>query len=231
MNKNTTVDYQDWRYERKIRVDTLGVRGLEALILSNKAFFRTLHAERRVNNIYFDDDDFNCFFSNVDGNAAREKFRIRWYGDVFGDICNPILEIKIKDALVGSKKRFRLNDFNLNRSMKKNPIKKALEGLDTSLSIRSDIKRLRPTLINSYIRRYYISSDGKYRLTLDYDLEFYKFEAVSRTILSKRSQPGLVVEIKYDVKDDSGVDEVTNDLLFRITKNSKYATGVEITQY
>jgi len=222
---------QNWRYERKIRIDDIGVNAMESIILSNRVFFRKLHEERQINNIYLDDADYNAFFANIDGSTHRKKYRIRWYGDLFGDARQPILEAKIKEGLVGSKERYRLKDFRLNKSFATGFVKALLAGVEGSTVLKSTLRGLRPTLINSYVRRYYISSDGLYRLTLDYDLSFYKVETDSGTVLSKRHQNGLVVEIKYDLEADSGVDIVTNDLVYRISKNSKYANGFESTQY
>lgn len=232
-DNSSSLDNQEkeWRYERKIRVERIGVRSLESLILLNTAFFKPLHQERRINNIYFDDSDYSCFFANVNGETAREKFRIRWYDDTFGYVNKPVLEMKIKRAALGTKKRYPLEGFDISRNLKNGTINRCLSGLDAPISIRSTLKGMRPTLLNSYVRRYFISADKKYRLTLDYGLTYYKLEADSSTILSKRSPEGLVIEIKYDSENDDGIDAVLNDFQFRLSKNSKYVIGFEMTQY
>jgi hypothetical protein len=225
----TFESQQDWRYERKFLVGNCDMRTLEQTILSNPMYFRKLHAERQINNIYFDTEDFICLVQNVDGQASRRKMRVRWYGDTFGHINKPVLEIKIKEALVGRKRRYKLQPFDLSKSFDKKTISQCLANSDLPETVASSLQIMPPTLLNSYIRRYYISANQQYRLTLDYNLKFYTVAAGGKTAFRQRKSTDLIIEIKYDEDNDNNVDQITNDFPFRLTKSSKYVQGIGAT--
>ena len=65
-------------------------------------------------NFYFDSVNFNNYYDNLDGNIFRTKIRIRWYGDLFGYIENPVLELKIKNGLLGNKISYNLIPYKFN---------------------------------------------------------------------------------------------------------------------
>ena len=110
-NYETLVDY---RYERKFRISGMSVHGVEQIVKSHQAYFKEIYNERDINNIYFDTQNLTHYYDNSYGKAQRKKYRIRWYGGLSGKIENPILEIKIKDALLGTKKAFLIKPFFLN---------------------------------------------------------------------------------------------------------------------
>jgi SPX domain protein involved in polyphosphate accumulation len=220
---------QDWRYERKFLVEDFDMLMLEQTILSNRMYFRKLHAERQINNIYFDTEDFICLVQNVDGQASRRKMRVRWYGDTFGHVANPALEIKIKEALVGCKRRYRLQPFDLDESFSKRVFSNCFALSDLPETVAESLRSMPPTLLNSYTRRYYISADQRYRLTLDYNLAFYTVARGDKTAFRKRNSDHLIIEIKYDADNDDDIDLISNEFPFRMTKSSKYVQGIGAT--
>jgi SPX domain protein involved in polyphosphate accumulation len=226
---DTFESQQDWRYERKFLVEDCDMQMLEQSILSNRMYFRKLYAERQINNIYFDTEDFICLVQNVDGQASRRKMRLRWYGDTFGHVANPALEIKIKEGLVGCKRRYKLHAFNLEKSFDKQVIRNCFANSDLPDTVASSLQTMPPTLLNSYTRRYYISSDKRYRLTLDYNLAFYTVAAGGKTSFRKRKSDDLIIEIKYDADNDNDIELISNEFPFRMTKSSKYVQGIGAT--
>ena len=85
----------NYRFERKFTIpDSYNLKHVESLIKRNTFLFREVFHERQVNNIYFDTAAYNDYFDNVLGVSDRKKIRIRWYGDTFGAIKKPKLEIK-----------------------------------------------------------------------------------------------------------------------------------------
>jgi len=88
-----------YRYERKFFIDNMSKRKVESIIKLNPANFKEIYKERIINNIYLDSLSKNSYTDNIDGNMERTKSRIRWYGSLFGEIANPILEFKIKKGL------------------------------------------------------------------------------------------------------------------------------------
>ena len=86
---------------------------------------------------------------------------------------------------------------------------------------------LRAVLVNRYRRRYFISGDGRFRLTLDDQQEFYGFPGGGLSRMARRDRDGLIVEIKYAREDDVDADWITNAFPFRLTRSSKYVSGLE----
>lgn len=155
----------------------------------------------------------------------RTKYRIRWYGKTFDIISNPVLELKIKKGLLGTKKKFELQPIStlkVNHSV----INNSIEFSDIPKHVMLKLKLLIPIISNSYKRKYFLSADKKFRLTLDTDQKFKKF---NNSFISKDcfNLDSIVVEIKYDSDCDYLVNNITNHFPFRLTKNSKFVNGVK----
>ncbi len=226
---DTFESQQDWRYERKFLIANGDYRMLEEIVLRNKLYFSRLYSERQINNIYFDTDHFLCLAQNIDGQAQRRKLRARWYGSTFGYIESPVLEIKIREALVGCKRRYKLQPLDFSQPFDVRTLNDCIARSELPETVAETLRTIRPVLLNTYTRRYFISSDRRYRLTLDYNLTFYKFSAGRNTVFSKRNSTDVVIEIKYDDQSDDNVESITNDFPFRMTKSSKYVQGVGAT--
>ena len=107
----------NFRFERKYFIFNMNRVFLENIVMKHSAFFSEIFHERYINNIYFDFLNFNNFKDNIDGNMYRTKYRIRWYGDMLTKIETPVLELKIKKGLVGTKESYKLNQFELEKGI------------------------------------------------------------------------------------------------------------------
>ena len=114
--KNVEIEKNKFRYERKFVVPYLDKEETLQVIFSNTYFFKEIFYERQVNNIYFDSLDMDSYFDNILGNSDRSKIRIRWYGEI-ENVEKPVLEIKIKKGLVGTKLSYPLKPFEFGTSM------------------------------------------------------------------------------------------------------------------
>jgi len=218
----------NYRYERKYTVSSkVPIKELISLVKSNTGFFREVYYKRQINNIYFDSEAFKFYFDNVDGVADRQKVRIRWYGNTFEEISKPKLEIKIKKGLVGDKWTYNLSPFVLNNGFSGNVYKDILKNSNLPLPILEMVRHLKPTLLNSYSRQYFLSADEKFRITLDYDILYRKIDLKINNF-NKFPQPdeNNVVELKYGLEDDQSANIISNQFPFRMSKNSKYVNGV-----
>jgi len=219
----------DRRYETKFSVLHLNWHEIEHVIKSHPAMFHEIYFKRNVNNIYFDTSDLASYIDNIEGERNRKKVRIRWYGDLFGKAKNPTLEIKYKTGLLGWKEKHKLKDFNLNID-ENFEFKKIFDCLIESKSfdlLKLDLQFLTPTLLNRYERTYYLSSDKKYRVTLDNQMEFYSINPIKDYFKTFSDEEKRVVELKYDQHHADGAKDITKHFPFRVTKNSKYVIGVE----
>jgi len=218
----------NYRYERKYIVPkSMPLNELIAIVKDNSALFREVFHERQVNNVYFDTHGYKFYFDNVDGVADRQKVRIRWYGDTLGVIQKPKLEVKIKNGLVGDKWTFNLNSFTLNSSIVGRDLQKLFANSNLPSPISEMTCNLNPTLVNSYTRRYFVSIDKKFRITLDYEV-FYRDIKTRINNFNKIPQADSfnVVELKYALEDDELANNISNQFPFRLSKNSKYVNGV-----
>ena len=144
------IDISNYRFEKKFFILHLSIHEVEYIVKSNPLFFSQIYYKRNINNIYFDDNRFSNYFNNIEGQSNRIKIRIRWYGNLFGKINNPILELKVKNGLLGKKESIPIKPFFLSENCK---IDKLL--LNNKLLINHSInyKSLNPTLLNSYSRK------------------------------------------------------------------------------
>lgn len=213
-----------FRYERKFRVSGLPLSFLLHQIKTCPALFRPLYAPRQINNIYFDTTQFRFFYENVHGLAIRKKIRLRWYGKDILPIENPQLEYKFRHGQQGNKwviplPGLQLDQRNLNRHALLASFKKHLPAL-----IYDDVQFLSPALVNTYQRRYFISADQHFRLTLDQDMRFFHPQNLHKHY---HQHTDFIIELKYLPTLDEQASEITTYFDFRMTKNSKYVNGIE----
>ena len=87
---------------------------------------------------------------------------------------------------------------------------------------------LQPVLLNHYRRKYFMSRDGRYRITIDSELHYRGVDRITNHFLRDEEQVGEnVLELKYDREDDADADAITQFFKFRLSKNSKYVNGIK----
>lgn len=223
----------NYRFERKFTVPTsFTVKTVEQFVKRNTHLFREVFHLRQVNNIYFDTEAYNDYFDNVLGVSDRKKIRIRWYGDTFGEIQKPVLEIKIKKGLVGDKWSYKLNSFTLDNAFTSNYIQDIFKDSNLPIPILESVKMVSPTLLNSYNRRYFLSADNKFRITIDFDLLYYKIDKRFNNFSVKKpvQDENKIIELKYELQEDDLANKISTEFPFRLNKNSKYVNGVNTTK-
>ena len=219
----------NYRFERKFLITSLDRFSVENIILQNPAFFSEVYKERWVNNIYFDYLEFNNFKDNIVGNMFRKKYRIRWYGNMVSKINKPLLELKIKEGLLGDKKSFQLLPFNLDIGVNSLLFKDIIQKSNIAPKIKFNLQEQIPVMLNRYKRKYFQSSDKKFRITVDDQQSFYKLNRLNNMFLQKHKDlSSVILEIKYDKKYDIDAAQISNKFPFRLTKSSKYARGIEL---
>ncbi len=203
------------RYERKYRIESSDYDNIYHELMSNPCGFRIAYPDRIVNSIYYDDIDYSAYNDNLLGIGHRVKYRVRWYGSSLTQITQPILEKKIKKNLLGTKVYQQLPDFDLNEGA---PL------LPETFTYPSN--HLYPYIIVRYHRIYLESIDGHLRATIDKDLEYISLLNGHLSPI-RRADPGLILEIKYE---EDRVEEArlcTSMIPYRLTKNSKYVSGMQ----
>jgi SPX domain protein involved in polyphosphate accumulation len=210
------------RYERKYKISDINHHVLLQAIRLHPATLRTIYPDRQINNIYFDTMNLQCYNDNVNGISERKKYRVRWYGEDVFDIKNPNLEIKYRLSEVGSKDILPVPEFDLQN----------LRGLTETVHQTLNKKvTLRPVLMNSYMRSYFGTKDGKYRITIDRKLQFFSLLSSNRFVRYITKEDAVIMELKYETADDVTTDRITQHFPLRQTKSSKYVTGVQLTNW
>lgn len=203
------------RYERKYVLENVPLFDIQQMVKLHPVSFREAFPLRQVNNVYFDTANFSAYRDNIMGIANRSKFRIRWYGNDFQTILNPRLEEKVKHGELGLKNVVKLKDTIWSGITK-----------ETSENVHIVNKNLHPVLVNSYKRFYYVSPDKKFRLTIDFDMQYGAYDE-KRALMPYAYPEKTVLELKYDQADSKEADRISQYLPIRPTKHSKYVIGIQ----
>lgn len=190
---------------------------MEQQILLHPAGFRKVFPDRYVNNVYYDTADFRAFQENVSGVGSRRKYRLRWYGPPSAHQQALTLEIKVKENELGYKISRTLPGTTWGKLQQ---LARLTPGV-TPLSLRA-------VLVNRYQRSYYGTSDGRFRITLDWGQQFQAYRSTYRSTFP-RSSADIIVELKYAEAQEKRAPAIWQLLPFRQTKNSKYVFGVILT--
>lgn len=225
MGKN---DNHNYRLERKFFLTGVTKHEVESAIKHHPAMFSEIYHQRFVNNIYFDSLDLKNYFDNVEGSTRRKKVRIRWYGELFGPVNKPVLELKIKDGFLGRKESFPLPPFEIDQNFNVLTISKMIAKAKIPELRKTELKSLQPVLLNRYTRKYFQSADKHYRITIDTDLIFYRIGQHNNSFLNKFTNDyNVILEVKYDQDQDERASFLTAHFPYRLTRSSKYVTGVD----
>ena len=221
-------DLESFRFERKFHIDSLDLHQVEIMLKEHSFMFSEVYYERMVNNIYFDTVDFQHYFENINGVSRRLKVRIRWYGNLFGIIHHPTLELKLKHNHHVGKLLYPLKSFTLDEDFSINKARLLFQESNLTRHSLEYLKTLEFSLLNSYRRKYFLSANKKYRVTLDTNLRMHKINPHSNNFLFKTvASQSVIFELKYNQSDDKPIETITNYFPFRLTRSSKYAFGLE----
>ena len=226
---NSILDsIQNFRYERKFHVTELTDQEMDVLIRHHPSLFNEIYQERNVNNIYFDTLDKQSYMDNKDGLTRRLKVRIRWYGELFGKVEQPVLEFKVKHNLHIGKLSYPLKSFVFNEDIALSSLRRIMEESDLPAVICMHLKQLDFSLVNRYRRKYFLSADRRFRLTKDLDLEVLRIAPFGNIFIEKiKDDRSIILELKYTHAQEEEAEAVTRHFPFRATRSSKYVNGIE----
>lgn len=219
---------RDYRYERKFLIDQLDVHQVLAVVKLHPAMFYQPYPPRYVNNLYLDTEGLDNYQDNVSGVAERRKVRLRWYGDLFGDVRQPMLEFKIKSGLVGAKVSHPFAPFALDHRFCDRTYREMLCRTDLPSAVALRMRSMHVVLCNRYYRWYFATCDGRFRVTVDTEMAFYQVRKTQNSFVHRFADRNhVVVELKYPKPQDMEAERVSRRFPFSVTKNSKYVTGIE----
>lgn len=209
------------RFERKWLFKNNDYLTLINSLTRSKLFFRNQYPLRNVNSIYFDTHDYISIRQNLDGVSNKKKIRIRWYGEK-DVLTKPIIEIKSKKGFETKKESIPIKELD---NLKLISIKN-LKTIQDKLNLKLKQKKIiYPVLTTHYEREYFISSNGKIRATVDYNLKSIFLSNLSQIDIIKNFKNICILELKYPTGLDKYVRENLKDISLRLSKNSKFVNS------
>ena len=222
------VRQRDYRYERKFLVEGLDQHQAISLIKHHPYMFYQPYPPRHINNFYLDTPEMDNYNDNVSGAADRRKVRLRWYGELFGNIHQPTLEIKIKRGVVGTKRLFPAGDLSLGSGFDASDLQNIGKDVELPEEVKLVLLTQQIVLLNRYYRYYFATRDNRYRLTVDTDLSYHRVSRFDNQFVhSQHAHNTTIVEMKYAKRNDLEANRIAGFFPFRVTKSSKYVTGIE----
>lgn len=212
------------RYERKF-VAECDVSYILAAITMHPALFREAYPPRFVNSLYFDTPVWTLYWAHVKEAERRVKVRIRWYGELSGKIALPVLEVKSKFGAVGAKRQWRLPEMYRGLSGQVGERAPGVFPLgDPDIPF---LGQLLPVMVTRYHRRYYVSADGRFRVTVDSGLRNHAENMIEHEyFLDMDADRRIIIELKYVTHEDMDASQIVSRLPFRLSKYSKYVQAV-----
>lgn len=185
---------------------------------------RPLYRPRVVQSLYFDTHGGRALQENLAGLSERAKLRLRWYGEV-GDVVDAKLERKRRVNGFGSKDVTPIDESLRIRGASKRAL---TEGLSRTLRDRAGFEGAldgqSPAQWVRYRRDYFLTHDGRLRVTVDRDLQAFDQRNLLR--LSDRLRTPLpdllIVEVKADESQRGLLELFTRELALRPSKCSKF---------
>ena len=214
------------RYERKWVFNNINALIIINALFRSKFLFNFQYDKRKVNSIYFDDQNYSSIRENFDGVSEKTKYRIRWYGEK-NMITEPNFEIKSKKGFETKKTFLKIRELNNISLTKKNNLIKITNAINSKFEFK---KAIFPLLTTHYDREYFISNNGLVRATVDYNLQSKPLHNKDNNIL-KNYYSSTTLEIKYDTNLDKYVRDNLKTISVRLTRNSKFVNSAVTTPF
>ena len=222
-----TMPLDDLRYEIKFVVPITESYRLSAWVRQHTSAFGIAYPSRHVNNVYFDSYGLATYEENLSGVSERTKIRLRWYGDDSESLSGK-LELKKKRNRLGWKTSFVIEQLpffgrswhQITRDLRAQLPPDGQSWLDDHPEA---------VLINRYVRQYYVSRNGRIRITLDTKLAAYDQRMTrSPNRTARTNLPDvMVLEAKTDSSNFRELGEVVSTMPARVGRFSKYISGLQ----
>lgn len=224
------LEQADGRFEIKFLADPDAAPLIAQHIRFHPAGFRKSFPERVVSNLYFDNELADGYDANLAGVSERAKVRLRWYASRW-DTEGAKLEVKFKRNQIGWKLHFDAPAQQLRHGGSwRDFVTELGDGLpQAGAAWLAPLSR--PVLINRYRRKYFISADNRFRITIDDRIETFNQWLSGR--INLRCHPGrptnvTVVELKFGITDRDRAQSIIDRLPLRRSRFSKYAEAAEV---
>ncbi len=213
------------RFEVKYAGEGSSIDVIESWVQMHRAGFTRPYPSRIVNSTYFDTYALGAFEENLIGASSREKVRLRWYG-LDPETDRSTLEVKLRRNKLGWKLSYPVSGVPRSDEPWRELQAKVRRQLPPDARIRFDAHPL-VALVNRYHRQYFLSGDGRVRVTIDTDLQTFdqRFGRVPHFDRTVGMPDMLVVEFKFSPEDRANAMDLMKGIPLRVSRSSKYSIG------
>lgn len=216
------------RHEVKFTSRQHNFQRLMNWIRLHPAAFTSRFPPRMIHNVYFDTPDHSAYRDNLAGISSRSKVRYRWYGQERTPMAGT-LEVKRRRNCFGWKVGFPVKDAPYQLGDRWTTIRERISSQIEQAGQAWLHANPMPVLLNEYSRQYFVSGDGTIRITVDTGLRTWdqRFKSCPNLTHTGMLQPVVVVEVKFDRENRDAASMVLLGMPIRVSRNSKYATGLQ----
>lgn len=223
---------EDARLEIKFASYRVNLGQVLKWLNAHPAGFYAPYDDRRVNNVYYETHASTAYNQNLSGASARVKVRYRWYGSSIGPAAG-VLEVKCKRNFFGWKQRFPIEEFSGGSGDDWRTIDRRLaQQLPYEGRIWLESYPV-PTILNRYVRRYFVSADNRVRVTVDTDQAVWdqRYKPTPNYDQQARLPDTLVVEFKFAREDRDLASDIIQTMPIRVSRHSKFMNGVRAVSF
>lgn len=216
------------RRETKFTFDARNLEPVRSVLSGNCRRLVHNEAVSTVRSIYFDDGWLSACAANINGLGMRKKFRLRWYDSLLPQ-HDLFLEVKWRNSRVTGKHRYHLRSNTLIGEHSYRQLRHALQHIVPEEVLPVFVQNTEPVVLVEYRREHYISPDQATRLTMDYDLRFYRQWGMSRISVDFPCalERLALVEGKTPVGREGELQALMYPLRMRPGRCSKYVHGCQ----
>ena len=194
--------------------------------------FRSPYPDRWVNNVYYDTYNNAAYVQNLSGASSRVKLRYRWYGQS-EEPASGVLEVKCKRNYFGWKLRFQCPDLLVGSEDDWREITWRLSETlphEARLWLQTYPS---PTIINRYLRRYFVSSSDDIRVTVDTHQRVWdqRYKPMPNYDRQSHLPDTLVVEVKFAREQRDLASDVIQTMPIRVSRHSKFMNGLRAVSF
>jgi len=216
------------RRETKFPIDVADISLVRSLLQGNSR--RLVHNQpvSTVRSVYFDDARLSACHANLDGMGLRRKLRLRWYDQKLPG-RDLFLEVKWRNNRVTGKHRLQLRADREIGACDFGELQRAVSEVIPA-RLRSDLlANPEPVVVVEYKREHFSSPCGQLRITIDYDITFYRQLGHSqlRMEFPQRLPRVAVLEGKTPVGKERELRALLYPLTLRSGRCSKYVHGCQ----
>lgn len=216
------------RRETKFPIDIKDISLVRSLLQTNTT--RQIHNElvSTVRSIYFDDARLSACHANLDGLGLRRKLRLRWYDQLLPG-RDLFLEVKWRNNRVTGKHRLQLRADRDVGTCDYVELQRALRQVVPNRLLPDLLANPEPIVVVEYQREHFASACGQLRITIDYDIRFYR--QLGRNQIRMEFPQRLPRIAVLEGKTPVGLERELRALLYPLTlrsgRCSKYVHGCQ----